>query len=251
VSEASEAEFSTVAEWTARVATDLGHEYHLPAACRGSGSPPGLNWLIEQMRLGSGDTLLDCGAGVGGPAAYAAQSVSVAPVLVEPEAGACRAARALFDFPVIQAVGSALPVANESVDAAWALGVLCTMPDQLALLTEMRRTVRTGGQIGLLVFMSRDAEAADRLETNHFPTREELTGLIGRADLRIESWRSTADLPAIPQEWNDRVGVVTEELTIRYAHTREWQLAERQSSAISDLLEEGALTGELLVLIDA
>jgi SAM-dependent methyltransferase len=248
VSEASEAEFDTVAEWTARVATDLGPHYHLPAACRGSGSPPGLDWLIDQMQLRRDDTLLDCGAGVGGPAAYAAQSVSVTPVLVDPEVGACRAARALFDFPVIQAVGSALPVADGSVDAAWALGVLCTMPDQLTLLTEMRRTVRHGGRIGLLVFMAHDHEATDRLESNHFPTRADLTELIRRADLRTESWRSTVDLPAISQEWNDRVEVVTEELKIRYAHTREWQLAECQSSAISDLLEERVVTGEMLVL---
>jgi len=251
VSEASEAEFDTVAEWTARVATDLGPRYHLPAACRGSGSPPGLDWLIAQMRLRNGDTLLDCGAGVGGPAAYAAQSVSVNPVLVEPEAGACRAARVLFDFPVIQALGSALPVADKSVDAAWALGVLCTMPDQLTLLTEMRRTVRHGGRIGLLVFMAHDHEASDRLESNHFPTRAELTELIEGADLHIESWRSTVDLPEIPQEWNDRVDVVTEELKIRYAHTNEWQLAERQSSAISEMLRDHAITGEMLVLIGA
>jgi hypothetical protein len=35
-----EAEFDTVAEWTALVAADLGPEYYIPAACRGSGQPP-------------------------------------------------------------------------------------------------------------------------------------------------------------------------------------------------------------------
>jgi hypothetical protein len=34
-----EAEFDTVADWTARVAADLGPEYYIPAACRGSGQP--------------------------------------------------------------------------------------------------------------------------------------------------------------------------------------------------------------------
>jgi hypothetical protein len=36
---AMEAEFNTVADWTARVAADLGPEYYIPAACRGSGQP--------------------------------------------------------------------------------------------------------------------------------------------------------------------------------------------------------------------
>ncbi|MBO0678710.1 class I SAM-dependent methyltransferase [Mycolicibacterium sp. S2-37] len=251
MSEATEAEFDTVAEWTAKVAVDLGEQYYLPAACRGSGSPPGLEWLIAEMGLSRGNSLLDCGAGVGGPAAFAAQSVSAQPVLVEPEAGACRAARALFDLPVMQAVGSALPVADETFDAAWALGVLCTTRDQLTVLDEMRRAVRPAGPIGLLVFMARDEETSDRLETNHFPTRPELTRLVEDAGLRVTAWRSTTDLPAIPQEWNDRTGVVTEELNIRYAHTREWQLAERQSSAISDLLGQEAVTGEMLVLTRA
>ncbi|WP_422743287.1 class I SAM-dependent methyltransferase [Mycobacterium sp. WMMD1722] len=251
MSEAMDAEFDTVAEWTARVALDLGEDYYLPAACRGSGSPPGLQWLIDQMGLGAEVSLLDCGAGVGGPAAYAAQAVSARPVLAEPEAGACRAARQLFGFPVVQAVGSALPVPDESFDAAWALGVLCTTTDQLTVLTEMRRAVRASGPIGLLVFMAHDEEAADRLETNHFPTRPELTALVERSGLRVRAWRSTVDLPAIAEDWKDRTALVTEELNIRYAHTREWQLAERQSGAISDLLRQQAVTGEMLVLTRA
>jgi hypothetical protein len=63
------AEFDTVAEWTAQAALKLGPSFRIPAACRGSGSPAALDWLIENMGLGRGETLLDCGAGVGGPAA--------------------------------------------------------------------------------------------------------------------------------------------------------------------------------------
>ena len=33
------AEFDTVAYWTAEVAVELGPEYFIPAACRGSSSP--------------------------------------------------------------------------------------------------------------------------------------------------------------------------------------------------------------------
>ncbi|ULE35423.1 class I SAM-dependent methyltransferase [Mycobacterium sp. IDR2000157661] len=243
-----EAEFDTIAEWTATVARDLGRDHYMPAACRGSGSPAALDWLIEQMRLAPGESLLDSGAGVGGPAAYAATSRAVRPMLVEPERGACRAAAALFDHPVIRAVGSTLPTRDHSFDAAWSLGVLCTTTDQQQLLDELRRTVRPGGRIGLLVFVKHGELPADELPDNHFPTADRLGGLIAAAALSVEQWLGTAELPAIPTAWIEREQAVTEALTERYGHTRAWRLADRQSASIGRLLEAGTVTGELLVL---
>jgi SAM-dependent methyltransferase len=243
-----EAEFGTVAEWTAQVAAELGPDYHVPAGCRGSGSPAALDWLIDQMGLESGASLLDSGAGVGGPAAYAAQSRSVRPVLVEPELGACRAARKLFDYPVVCADGSALPAADESFDAAWLLGVLCTTPDQLALLGELRRVVRPGGRIGLIAFVAHRDIASNELAENHFPTSDGLVELVEKSELHVELWKGTSGLPAIPETWSRRVETVDKALSDRHRHTQAWRLAERQSSSIGDLLDDGTLTGELLVL---
>jgi SAM-dependent methyltransferase len=248
VTEAMEAEFDTVAEWTAQVAEELGPRYHVPAGCRGSGSPAALDWLIDRMELTPGTRLLDSGAGVGGPAAYAAQSHSVLPILVEPEIGACRAAEKLFGYPVVCADGSALPVADESCDVAWSLGVLCTTPNQLALLVELRRAVRPQGRIGLLVFVARREIAADQLEGNHFPTPDALLGLVERSNLCVEHRTGTTGLPPVPETWNRRVEAVDKMLSDRYGHTQTWQLAERQSSSIGRKLEQGAVTGELLVL---
>jgi SAM-dependent methyltransferase len=248
VTEAMEAEFDTVAEWTAQVATDLGPQYYVPAGCRGSGSPAALDWLLDHMGLGEGARLLDSGAGVGGPAAYAAQSRSVRPVLVEPELGACRAAGKLFGYPVVCGDGAALPWADETFDAAWSLGVLCTTPDQLAVLEELRRTVRPGGAVGLLAFVAHDDEAGKRLEGNHFPTNDGLLALIDRSGMHVEQWTGTSGLPSIPEEWNQRVDAVEKALSDRYGHTQTWRLAERQSSAIGDLLADGKVTGELVVL---
>jgi SAM-dependent methyltransferase len=248
VSEAMEAEFDTIAEWTAQVAVGLGADYYVPAGCRGSGSPGALDWLIERLGLAPDTLFLDCGAGIGGPAAYVAQSRSVLPVLVEPEAGACRAAKKLFGYPVVCAAGSALPLGDSSFDAGWSLGVLCTTPDQLGLLAELRRTVRASGRIGLLAFVAHRDIPGNQLEGNHFPTPSGLLELIKRSSLQVEQRCSTADLPAIPDTWTDQVETVTKELTSRYGHTRAWRLAERQSSRIGQLLEEGTLTGELLIL---
>lgn len=248
MTEAMQAEFDTVAEWTAQVAADLGPEYRVPAGCRGSGSPAALDWLMAQMKIEPGALFLDCGAGVGGPAAYAAQSRHVRPVLFEPEAGACRAARRLFGYPVVRALGSKLPLADAACDAAWSLGVLCTTPDQLALLEELHRTVRRGGRIGLLAFVAQRELPEEQLDANHFPSPDRLRALVDQASLRVDHWLRTAELPAIPDQWNARMDAVTKELSARHGHTEAWQLAERQSSQIGELLEDGTLTGELLVL---
>lgn len=248
MTEAMEAEFDTIAEWTAQVALDLGPDHYVPAGCRGSGSPAALDWLIEQMGLTSGTRLLDSGAGVGGPAAYAAQARSVQPVLVEPEAGACRAAKLLFSHPVLCAAGDKLPIVDASFDAAWSLGVLCTMSDQLGLLTELRRIVRPPGRVGLLVFLAHDTLPPDYLAGNHFPTVDELDDLVHRSALRVQQRLGTAELPPIPETWNEQVDIVTDTLAERYGHTEAWELAERQSSRIGRLLGDGTLTGELLVL---
>lgn len=248
MTEAMDAEFDTVAEWTAEVAIDLGPDHHVPAGCRGSGSPAALDWLADRMDFGPGTTVLDCGAGVGGPAARAAEQRSVRPLLVEPEAGACRAARRLFDHPVVQAGGAALPVADESLDAAWCLGVLCTTPDKLGVLTELRRVVRPAGAIGLLVFVATDVLGTDVPEGNDFPTVGLLTDLAGSAGLHVETWQATADLPSAPRDWQEREDAVEARLEERYGRERAWQLAERQSSRIGDLLSDGRLSGELLVL---
>jgi SAM-dependent methyltransferase len=248
MTEAMEAEFGTVAEWTAKVATDLGPSFYIPAGCRGSGSPAALDWLIEHLELARGEAFLDSGAGVGGPAAYAETQRAVRPVLVEPEAGACRGAHTLFGYPVLQASAASLPLADESFDAAWSLGVMCTMAEQLPLLTELRRVVRAPGRIGLLVFMARTSEPFTQPEGNHFPTEEVLAELLDQAGLRIEARCSTAEMPPVPQKWQDQMDAVSAELSDRHQAERAWQLAEKQSDLIGDLLENGLVQGELMVL---
>ena len=148
-----QAEFDTVAGWTADVALDLGPDYHLPAACRGSGSPSALRWLLDRLAPSSGDRMLDCGAGVGGPSAFARAETGIVPTLTDPEYGACRAARRLFDLPVVQA-RAPLPFAAAAFDVAWSLGVLCTVRDQDGFMAELVRVLRPAGRLGLLVFVA-------------------------------------------------------------------------------------------------
>ena len=203
---------------------------------------------MDHLELADGDALMDCGAGIGGPAAYAAQRRAVRPLLVEPEVGACRAARALFDHPVVRADATALPVGDESFDGAWALGVLCTTEAQLALLQELRRVTRPPGRIGLLVLVARASMLGDQPEGNNFPTVEALNELMDEAGLRIDARCGTSDLDPVPEEWSRRVDEVTDELSARYEDHRAWRQAEHQSDLIGKLIDDERISVELLSL---
>jgi SAM-dependent methyltransferase len=173
----------------------------------------------------------------------------VSPVLVEPEAGACRAARRLFGFPTVQGTAAALSVPDDSFDAAWCLGVLCTTPDQREVLAELRRAVRPPGRIGLLVFVAQTTLAEDEQpDGNHFPTEDSLRRLLDVTGLRVESEIRTAELPEIPAEWTRRVDAVEEALRARHGHDETWRIAQRQSDQMGRLLGDELVSGVVLSL---
>jgi SAM-dependent methyltransferase len=249
-----EAEFDTVAEWTAEVAEHLGPQYRIPAGCRGSGRPSALDWLLDGLEPRPGDLLIDIGAGLGGPAAYAAERTGVRPVLAEPEPGACRAAARLFGVSVVQADATALPFADGAASHAWCLGVLCTMsgPEaQLALLRELRRVLRPSGRAGLLVFLTTGGRLHNPPEGNHFPSRPQLTGLLREAGLTETAAADPASLPAPDARWQERTAAVEHELRSRFGTAPPLVTALEQSDKIGRLLESGELTAQAIRLRSA
>lgn len=244
--EAMKAEFDTVAAWTAEVAVDLGKRFHVPAGCRGSGSPAVLTALIDSVALSGSDRMLDCGAGVGGPAAFAADRVGVRPVLTDPEIGACRAANRLFGFTALQA-GSDLPLAAGSFDVAWSLGVLCTVPDQQHLLGELRRVIRSDGRLGLLVFVRAGQDLPEQPKGNNFPTAAELDGLLAATGWCATSRCYAAELPGADSDWQELADAVEAELERRHADDPVWRSAAEQSAIIGKLLSSEQIVGELVV----
>ena len=248
---AMEAEFNTVADWTARVAADLGPEYYIPAACRGSGQPAVLDWLLECLGPRPGEMMIDVGAGMGGPAAYATRRTGVQPILAEPEPGACRAAARLFGAPVLQADATALPFGDGTADLAWCLGVLCTAPGsaaQRAMLGQLRRVVRPGGRIGLLVYLAAAVDLDDPPQGNHFPSSGQLHDLFGQADLEAVEVAGFRDVSQPPPDWAGRVEAVERELHRRYGHTPELTAADEQSKLFGRLLSSGQLIAQVIVL---
>lgn len=130
----------------------------------------------------------------------AAQAVGVTPLLVEPEAGGRRAARTLFGVPVVQAVGSALLLADATVAAACRWVCCARPPTSSSCSRNCAERVRSLGRIALLAFVARQSVSDEQPEGNHFPSVDRLTQLVNDAGLRIHAWQSTADVPAIPQD---------------------------------------------------
>ena len=247
--EAMNAEFDTLAEWTAAVAADLDPASRIPAGCRGSGSPGAMHWLLGQLRAVPGQTFLDCGAGVGGPAAFAAREAGVRPLLTDPELGACRAARRLFDLPALRA-GTRLPIATGAVEVGWSLGVLCTVGDQPAFLADIRRVLAPQARFGLIVYCAAHPGKLRRRppEGNTFPTLQALADLLEAASLRVLASEWTDDFPALPTTWQDAMATTEAELERRHQNDPRLQVAQRQSNRMGSLLAAGEVRGRLLVV---
>jgi SAM-dependent methyltransferase len=239
-SEAMEAEFDTVAGWTEEAVRALGPEYAIPAGCRGSGSLGGLRWLADRLELGPGTRMLDDGAGVGGPAGWLAADRGVRPVCAEPMAAAVRASRRLFGLPSVVALSQALPFADASFDAAWCLGVLCTTSDKAGALAELRRVLRPGGRLGLLVFVADAALPPPLPEGNEFPSEDELLGLLRDAGFAVRE-SADADLTDSPQDWTDRADAVDAEVERRHGGHPDFEQAQENSRRVGRLLSDGGL----------
>ena len=210
-SEAMEAEFDTVAGWTEEAVAALGPEYAIPAGCRGSGSEGGTALARRPARARSRPRLLDDGAGVGGPAGWLAAERGVRPVCAEPMAAAVRASRRLFGLPSLVAMSQALPLADGSFDAAWCLGVLCTTSDKATALAELRRVLRPGARLGLLVFVADGVLTPPLPEGNEFPSEGEVLGLLRDAGFALED-SADADLSDSSAAWTERADAVDAEV---------------------------------------
>jgi SAM-dependent methyltransferase len=241
-------EFDTMAAWTADAVAQLGAEHAIPAACRGSGSPDALYWLAGRLGLRPGLRLLDCGAGVGGPAELAARRYGVRPVLAEPMTAACRASARLFGHPVVAAAGERLPFADGVFDAVWSLGVLCTVPDQAGLLAELRRVARTGAPVGMLVFLRTVDRLPEQPEGNSFRTADELAALLVGAGLSVAEQAELADFADPEPDWQAAADRVTELIERQHGSDHRWQSAHQQEQTIGRLISEGLVAGRLLVL---
>ncbi len=241
---AMEIEFDTVAGWTQAAVERLGPEYAVPAACRGSASPAGLDRLCEDLRPGM--RLADVGGGVGGPAAYARDHAGVVPVVVDPMPAACRAAGQLFGIDAAVGGGERVPLATGAADACWCLGVLCTVEDKSAVVRELRRVLAPGGPLGLLVFTADEPRPAGAPDGNLFPTLEWTRILLRDAGFAVEDEVALESLPAAPPTWRERAERVGTELADEHGDDPRFAEAEHQTARLGGLMSDGVVRGYLL-----
>ncbi|MFB4319270.1 class I SAM-dependent methyltransferase [Actinomadura sp. 21ATH] len=241
------AEFDDVAGWTAEAVErlgPLGRRHAIPAACRGSASPAALAWLAEACELTAGTRLLDVGAGAGGPAAWAAERFGVRPVLLEPMPAACRAASRLFGLPVVTADGRRIPLRSASMDAAWCLGVLCTLRDKAALLGEIHRVLKPGSSLGLLVVVARGPRISPAPAGNHFPTGAELTALLRAAG--FDPVEEIGHPGGAPRSWSRRADQVAAIIARRHRTHPAYALAADQDERFARLFATGQVAMRLV-----
>jgi SAM-dependent methyltransferase len=240
------AEFDTYASWTADAVHTLGHRYAVPAACRGSGTPAALQWLLRAMRLRRGDPLLDIGAGLGGPAAFARRQVGVRPVCVDPMPAACRGAAQLFALPAVQAEARRIPFPDNSFHSAWSLGTLCTTSEREEWLAEWHRVLDRGSRLGVLVLASRGEPFATE-QGNVFPSLAELDRLWAGAGFYPVRQRWTRRLPSADQDWEAAEFRVARHLAARHGREPAYALVQEQERALGQLIGAGLVGGLLVV----
>jgi len=247
-SEQADAEFNAVASWTDDAVRALGPEYAVPAGCRGSGSPAGLQWLGQRLGLAAGRLLLDVGAGVGGPAAFARETFGVDAVLLDPMAGACQAAGAMFGAASVVASAEHLPLRDGSCDVVWCLGVLCSVDDLDAAVNELARVLAPDGRLGLLVYLRTVPHLSDEPAGNHFPTLEELNRVASEAGLSTTSSIELDDLPGAPDRWQQRADEVDRWIEREHGHEPAWRAGHESEQQVGHLIGSGQLAGHLRTL---
>jgi SAM-dependent methyltransferase len=246
MTDALEDEFGVVAGWTEQVVGELGPDYAIAAACRGSGSPASLAWLADALEVRLARRMLDAGSGVGGPAAWLAEHVGLAPVCVEPMRAAARASRRLFGLPAVAATGEALPFRDGAFDVAWCLGVLDTAGDKAALLAELRRVLGPAGRLGLLAFLAAGPLPPPLPEGNDFCTPGELDDLLRTAGFEVRRSTPAGSLADAPASWRARADRVEDALARRHAGDPHWETAQEQTARVARLISGGHLRPILL-----
>lgn len=134
-------------------------------------------WLGEAVGLAPGVTALDLGCGVGGPMRYLARTTGAHVTGVNVNRGQLERARAraaaagLADrVAVVEADFAALPFADATFDAVYAIEATCHAADRRAVFAEAWRVLRPGGRFAgyeWCTTASFDAARADHRQIAH------------------------------------------------------------------------------------
>ena len=112
--------------------------------------------LVALLAPQAGESLLDIGSGIGGPARWIATRYGCTVTGVDVTAAFCEAARALNvacgvadRVRIVDGTALALPFPDASFDRAYAHGVLTSIADKLGVYREACRVLKPGGRLVL------------------------------------------------------------------------------------------------------
>ena len=252
--EAMEAEFDTVAEWTAQVAARPGpgvlHPGGLPGqrAARGAGLAAGrlrprARGADDRRRGGRRRARRLRGRADRRPAG-AGRARTRTPAARRSGCSACLVVQA-------DATGAALPgrLRRRGL-VAWACSAPPTARGPSSPCCGRCAGWRApAGGSGCWSTWPTRPELDDPPEGNHFPTRGQLTRSVRPGvDLRPLDQAGAGDLPEpSARTWQDRTEAVERELRRRYGDTPQLTEANEQSDRIGHLLRSGQLTSQVMV----
>ena len=116
----------------------------------------GTQALVALLDPQAGESLLDIGSGIGGPARWIATQYDCTVTGVDVTAAFCEAARALNTacgvadhVRIFEGTALALPFPDSSFDRAYAHGVLTSIADKVGVYREACRVLKPGGRLVL------------------------------------------------------------------------------------------------------
>lgn len=152
----SHAEFDQQASVIADQIPSLPAADRIAAACRGSGNPAALTWLAEGLRLEETTTVIDLGAGLGGPSAWLYKRYGC--FCINLEVAPRAAAANIFSTPTMCGCAEQTPIRSNSIDVALLLGVLSVVAHTDVVLSEARRIAH---RLGVLDYCSTTSSTAE------------------------------------------------------------------------------------------
>lgn len=242
-----ESEFDTVAGWTEEAVRELGPDYAVIAACRGSAHPAALGWLAERLEVHATTRLLDSGGGIGGPAGWWAQNFGVHAVVTDPMPSAMGAAHRLFGLRAAVATSQQLPFRDDSFDAATLLGVLSVTGDKAGVIREKRRVLRPGGRLGLLIYVRQQDVLDEQPAGTSFASWDEVDAMLAADGFTVTDTDFVDELPAAPEAWRKRESAVEDLLAARHRSDNRWRQAQQQAELIGRLLDRGVVRAILAI----